>query len=207
VVTRRKKSASQEGHRQVILLTDQCYPAVLPAHGSAMCMKIIRREFGSLNQLAAELMDLARGKFEKESLVLIFSGTYLAKVGTVAYNEDLTGAVAAIKSVTGQEIKVAPLPPLFLGGCESKVVIRSCAEMSVWAESVFSVDNGYMQNSFRLAAQMMEAREDDEAQMDYTIRMRLPASTVPAGGKKTWDMGSRGSRFWNFNVLHKNLNC
>jgi hypothetical protein len=97
-----KDRASQEGHRQVIQLTNQCYPAVLPAHGSAMCMKIIRREYGSLNQLAAELMDLARGKIiEKESMVLIFSGTHLARVGTVAYTEDLTAAVAAIKSVIG----------------------------------------------------------------------------------------------------------
>jgi hypothetical protein len=163
---------------------------VLPAHGPAMCLKIIRREFGSLNQLAAELMDLARGRLiEKESLVLIFSGTHLARVGTVAYTEDLTAAVAAIKSVLGQEIKVAPLPPIFLGGCDSKVVIRSCAEMSVWADSVFSEEDGFMQNSFRLAAQMLEAVDEGEAQLDYNIRMRLPASTVPAGGKKTWEMG------------------
>jgi hypothetical protein len=61
--------------------------------------------------------------------------------------------------------------------------------MSVWVDSVFSVDDGYMQTSFRLAAQMMEAGEDYDAQVDYIVRMRLPATTVPAGGKKSWDMG------------------
>jgi hypothetical protein len=50
------------GQRQVIFLVDQCYPPVLPAHGPASCVKIIRREYGSLNQLAAELTDLVRGK-------------------------------------------------------------------------------------------------------------------------------------------------
>jgi hypothetical protein len=93
-----RANRGQEGHRQVFLLTDQCYPPVLPAHGGAICVRIIRREYGSLNQLAAELMDLARGKtIEKESLVLLFSGTHLAKVGTTAYVEDLVAAVAAIK--------------------------------------------------------------------------------------------------------------
>jgi hypothetical protein len=107
-----KDRANKEGHRQVILLTDQCYPAMLLAHGPAMCLKIVRREYGSLNQMVAELMDLARGKIiEKDSLILIFSRTHLARVGTVAYIEDLMAAVAAIKSVLGQEVKVAPLPP------------------------------------------------------------------------------------------------
>jgi hypothetical protein len=64
----------------VIFLVGQCYPLVLPAHGPASCVKIIRREYGSLNQLAAEPMDLVRGKhLEKESLVLVFSGSHLAR--------------------------------------------------------------------------------------------------------------------------------
>jgi hypothetical protein len=163
---------------------------VLPAHGPAMCVKIIRREFGSINQLTAELMDLSRGKvIEKESLVLIFSGSHLARVGTVAYTEDLTTAVAAIRSVLGQDIKVAPLPPMFLGGCNSEELIRSCAEVAVWADAVFTEEDGYMQESCRKAAQMLEAGPGDEAQQDYRIKMRLPASTTPTAGKQTWDLG------------------
>jgi hypothetical protein len=109
----------------VILLTDQCYPGVYPAHGPAICLKIVRREFGNHNQLVAELSDLARGKvIEKESLILIFCGTHMARVGTVAYTEGLTMEVAAIKSLFGQEVSVGPLPPLFFGGCTNKAAIR-----------------------------------------------------------------------------------
>jgi hypothetical protein len=171
-------------------LTDQCYPGVLPAHGPAVCLKIIRREFGSINQLAVELLDHARGKIiEKESLILIFSGSHLARVGTVAYTEDLTMAVATIKSILGQDIKVAPLLPMFLGGCDSEVLIRSCAEVAVWADAVFSEEDGYMQESFRKAAQMIKAGPEEEGQMDYRVKMRLPAATRPAAGKQIWDMG------------------
>jgi hypothetical protein len=143
---------SHGGQRQVIILTDQCFPAVLPAHGSASCCRIIRREYGSLNQLAGELTDLARGKkLEKESIVLLFSGTHLARAGATAYMEDLVTAVAALKAILGQEIKVTPLPPLFLGGCNSTATIRSCAEMAVWADATFNADDGYMMESFRMA--------------------------------------------------------
>jgi hypothetical protein len=180
----------QDGRRQVIFLTDQCYPPVLPAHGGATCIKIIRREYGSLNQLVAELTDLARGKaLAKESLILIFAGAQLARVGTAAYIEDLIAAVASIKAVLGQDLKVAPLPPFFLGGCDSMEAVRSCAELAMWSDCVFKEEDGLMRGSLKRAAKLLEAGEGMEAQPDYRARMRLPASTRPAEGKKVWEMG------------------
>jgi hypothetical protein len=46
-----------------------------------------------------------------------------------------------------------------------------------------------MQESFRKAAQMLEAGPGDEAQGDYRVKMRLPAATTLAAGKQTLDMG------------------
>jgi hypothetical protein len=124
----------------VILITDQCYPPVLPVQGTGQCMHIIRRENGSLHQLAAELMDLSRGMVvERGSLILMFSGSHMARAGTVGYIEDLLAATASIKSVMGQELRVAPLPPMFLGGCNSPEVLRIAAEVSAWAQDVQGV--------------------------------------------------------------------
>jgi hypothetical protein len=57
-----RSRGGQSGQRVVILLTDQLYPPALAVNGPGQCCKIIRRENGSLHQLAAELMDLARAK-------------------------------------------------------------------------------------------------------------------------------------------------
>jgi hypothetical protein len=36
---------------------------------------------------------------------------------------------------------------------------------------------------------MIEASPEEEAQVDYRVKMRLPAATRPAAGKQIWDMG------------------
>jgi hypothetical protein len=179
----------QEGQREVFLITDQAYPPALPVNGQGQCIKIVRRENGSLHQLAAELMDLARGKIiERGSLILMFSGSHLARAGTVGYIEDLVAAAASIKAVLGGALKVAPAPPLFLGGCDKDDIIRSCAEVYRWAEDVFGEEDGFMKESVARGYKLLEDATEDR-QGDYRRRMRLPASLSPADGKKCWEMG------------------
>jgi hypothetical protein len=151
-------------------------------------MHIIRRENGSLHQLAAELMDLSRGMVaERGSLILLFSGTHMARARTVGYIEDLLAASASNKSVMGQELRVAPLPLMFLGGCNSPEVLRIAAEVSAWAQDVYRRAEGFIVESYKLALECIQD-DSDGAQSDYKVRMRLPVALAPAAGKKCWVM-------------------
>jgi hypothetical protein len=132
---------------------------------------------------------MARGKIiERGSLVLLFAGAHLARAGTVGYIEDLVAAAASIKAVLGSDLKVAPAPPLFLGGCDRAEIIRSCAEVISWAEDAFGEEDGLMKESMAKGLQLLEDTTG-ERQEDFTQRMRLPTSTSPADGKKSWEMG------------------
>jgi hypothetical protein len=120
-------------------------------------------------------MDLTRGKIiARGSLILLFSGSHLARAGTVGYIEDLVAAAASKKAVLGADLKVAPAPPLFLGGCDKAEIIRSCAEVTRWAEDAFREEDGLMLESMLKGYQLLEENTEDR-QVDYRQRMRLPA--------------------------------
>jgi hypothetical protein len=173
----------------VFLLCDQSYPPLLPAHGRQLCIKIIRVENGSIASLTSEFLNIVRGYTLGEgSLVLIFSAAHMATAGTIGYIEDLLSASAQIRSVLGQHILVAPAPPLFTSGCKNAEVIRICAKISAWIAGTYYEEEEYLADSFILANEAMVGENDDDAQDDHTIRMRLPASNDPRKGKRTWIM-------------------
>jgi hypothetical protein len=135
----RKKGASTPLQREVLVLTDQSYPAVLPTGGAQRCIKIIRVEHGSISDLVYELTSLAKGmEFAKGTVVLIHSASHMARAGTVGYVEDFLREASLVKSVLGQHMLVAPAPPLFLAGCSCQETIRACAEICTWANKMYA---------------------------------------------------------------------
>jgi hypothetical protein len=64
---------------EAFLLTDQSYPPVLPT-AIQSCLKIIRREHGTLMELATELMNMTRGMaVGKKTVVLLHSLSHMAQ--------------------------------------------------------------------------------------------------------------------------------
>jgi hypothetical protein len=177
-------------HKEVFILSNQSYPPLLPVHSEQRCLRFIRVENGSIQTLTSELLSIGRGyTLGAGSMVLIFSASHMATAGTAGYIEDLLAASAQIKSVLGQHVMVAPAPQLFMGGCRSSEVVRTCAEVSAWIDEGYGEGEGYLVESFRLANETLVSHDDDDLQVDYTVRIRLPSTNDIRKGKRCWIMG------------------
>ena len=77
------------GERQVFVLSDKNFPATLPCE-KGNCLKIIRIENGTLNELVSCLLDLTRGRgIPTGSVILLCSASHLQMRGVGGYMDDL----------------------------------------------------------------------------------------------------------------------
>jgi hypothetical protein len=84
------------------------------------CLKVIRKEHGSLLELASELLAMTKGMaVGKQTVVLMHLLSHMARVGTEAYIEDLLLAASKIKAILGQHVNVISLPHMFAAGCKN----------------------------------------------------------------------------------------
>jgi hypothetical protein len=111
---------------QVVVLSDQSFPAILPASGNENCIKILLIENGSLEDLVLEFIRLiGNRRVPPGTTILLFSASHLGAVGTAAYTEDLLEAEKKLKEKFGAQTRVGPLPPILLGGTDNKQLDRS----------------------------------------------------------------------------------
>jgi hypothetical protein len=141
---RKKGSGNGEQHGEVFILADQSWPPVLPTKNAARCLKIIKREHGSIHELATEFLQLARGMDSQ------------------------------IKFALGGHVQVVPLPPLFLGGCKCPMTIRTVAEVARWASNTYGAEGLFLSNSFEKALEEIVVYPGNGGQEDYKRLVRLP---------------------------------
>jgi hypothetical protein len=126
------------GGMEAFVLTDQCFPAILPADGRRKCLKIVRIEHGMLGKLAAEFANLVKGRFlAAGGVVLLFSSTNLGGAGVAGYTADLMHSIAYLKKEVGEHLVYTPLPHYFGAGCKDEQMVRAAVELSAWAADVF----------------------------------------------------------------------
>ncbi len=83
------------------MLTDQCFPPVLPANGEDDCLAIVQIENGSLTELVGAFLDLVTGyDLPVGSVVVLSSSIMLLRVGTAAYAEELVCAFTRVRRPT-----------------------------------------------------------------------------------------------------------
>jgi hypothetical protein len=176
---------------EAFCLTDQAYPPVFPVSSNLNCLKVIRREDGTLMELANELLAMVRGKeAHKQSIVLMHSLSHMAKAGTEGYIEDFLVAASKLKAALGVHIQVVPLSHLFMAGCTCPLAIRTAAEVMVWAAKTFGDDGNFLTNSFKLANYLLSPRMGDDCQTDYERLMRLPMAAKWPSNKAIWVISS-----------------
>jgi hypothetical protein len=121
----------------VYILSDQCFPAVLPAAGDGGCINIIRIENGSLMELARLFVDLMIGvQVRVGSLILLSSVSNLAAVCTAAYAESLVRAGRHIGQSMQGKVTVRVGVPILLGGAEGSSLVRSLHEVAAWTSGL-----------------------------------------------------------------------
>ena len=119
------------------MLSDQCFPAALPSSGIGECLKIIRVEDGSLEDLVTTFMRLTRGcDVTIGTVVLISSINHLGRVGPAAYAEDLVSAVSEIRAAFGGQVRAVHGFPMACHVIEDSMTIRGLLEIEAWLKSV-----------------------------------------------------------------------
>jgi hypothetical protein len=141
---------------QAVILGDQAVPAAMSVTSDKQCFKILLIEGGSLQELLNEFLNkLGNRRVQPGTAILIFSASYLAEAGLVAYVEELLAVRSQIQEQFGRATKVLPLPPIFLGGCEDQHLIRAAFELISWSLSYFEAVDPRLEDSTRLAREIL----------------------------------------------------
>jgi lysophospholipase L1-like esterase len=171
-----RRGSNVRGGRQVIWLTDQSMPPVLPVKSSGQeCVKIFRLEGGMLQELSEGLVRILSGRqVAAGSAVLLTSATNMAAAGTAGYAEDLVAAIKFLRRSLGDHIIYGPLPNLLINGCGDWSVIKTSLEIGWWAMLAFKNSPALLQNSYRLLEKMLGDRAMNEPQQAMRTVLRLP---------------------------------
>jgi hypothetical protein len=94
---------------------------------------VIRIENSTLIELADSFLEITKGfDMPVGSVVVLSSLTYLARVGTAAYAEELVRAIARIRDAYAGSVRIVHGFPVLIGGLDDESVIRSILEIELW---------------------------------------------------------------------------
>jgi uncharacterized membrane protein YgcG len=120
------------GERQVFVLSDQNFPASLPCEKGS-CLKIIRIENGTLNELVSCLLDLTRGRgIPTGSVILLCSASHLQMRGVGGYMDDLRNENERLMAISRGGVICLSGIPVLSGGCSDSTAIRAVLELGNW---------------------------------------------------------------------------
>jgi hypothetical protein len=174
----------------IFVLSDQCFPAALPAAGAGGCIPILRLENGTVNELAKLMLDVFAGtQIRVGSLILISSVSHLAAVGTAAYAEALVRASKFLLSGFSDKVTVRLGIPVLLGGAGDSTLVRSLLELEAWADSLPSKDQCLTETRAVLKLSLTNGGVGKVVQAEKLI-FQLPIS-LSTFEKKTFVSGPR----------------
>jgi hypothetical protein len=178
-----KKTHSGGDGRVAIILADQAVPAAWEVTGEAACILILRIEFGYLKELAEELVATVRGlSIASGSIIMLFSATNLAAVGTAAYCQDMVRAVAILRRGLGEQVLITPLPHLFMGGCDDAAAVRAAIDVGMWATRFFGGERLVLKKTFVAANDILAETGEEGFRTAPAARIRLPHNGGGGGG-------------------------
>jgi hypothetical protein len=94
---------------------------------------VIRIENSTLIELADSFLEITKGfDMPVGSVVVLSSLSYLARVGTAAYAEELVRAIARIRDAYAGSVRIVHGFPVLIGGLDDESVIRSILEIELW---------------------------------------------------------------------------
>jgi hypothetical protein len=171
-----RRGTNVKGGRQAIWLTDQSMPPILPATSQQQCIKIVRLENGTLQELAEGLVRTLSGRqVAAGSTVLLTSVTNMTAAGPAGYAEDLLRAIRYLRRSMGDHLVYGPLPNMFLCGCNDPVTIRTAFEVTKWAKLTLS-DSCMLTNSFEKVEELLTKRCGGNFQADFRQSLRFPTA-------------------------------
>ena len=185
------KSGTDAMARQVFILSDQNFPAAVPAAGDGFkCLKIIRIEHGSIEALGIEFLRLISGwNVSPGTFVILSSLSHLADVGLAGYAEDLAQSGVRLAAALRGKIVVSHGPPIPLGGLGDRALIRAVVELYAWLSSQTELHDTMPGDAIKRGLAGFISNGFGDFQPPYTIRLRLPTS-LSNQSKKVWVSGA-----------------
>jgi hypothetical protein len=180
-------AADSSSQPQVIVVADQAFPACVPSPTQKDCIKIIIVEGGTIKELSDELISrVGNRRLPPNSLILMFSASCLADMGSAAYAKQLLFALRVLQDKFGKATKTLPLPPIFLGGCDQPATVRAAFELLTWAEAYYK-DDQFMEETSKIARQIMMEAGSNLSTWEL-IKTQMPCKIHPTG-MRTWASG------------------
>jgi len=121
-----------------IILSDQHFPAALPAADTKFaCPVIIRIEDGSLGDLLSSFRKtMGKIKLPVGSVIIICSLSHLARVGAATYASDLLATFGNIEEDYGNRVRAIHGIPIVGTTLEDENTVRSLFDVLEWLEAV-----------------------------------------------------------------------
>ena len=123
---------SVDGGPVVVVLSDQHFPANVPADGPGECLRVIRVENGTLNELTDELIRKAPSKgLPAGSVILLLSTSQLYYESVEYYAAEWSRCRNWRRGDLG-EVLVLPGLPLTGSGIHSETAVRGLLDFYAW---------------------------------------------------------------------------
>ena len=129
--------AGRGGRPIVIVAADQSFPACIPATDTGECIRVVRVEDGSLQEVIHALADaVGQHKLGVGTVIALGSIAHLAEVGSSQYITDWVKSRNWIKGIFGDTTVVIPLIPFLSNGWDGRSTVRALLEVLHWFMSV-----------------------------------------------------------------------
>ncbi len=140
-----------------IVLSDQHFPANVPADGPGECLRIIRVENGTLNELADELIRKAPSKgLPAGSVILLLSSSQLYYESVEHYAAEWSRCRNWLRDDLG-EVLVLPGLPLTGNGIYSETTVRGLLDFYAWIGRLEGAASGAAANVEKAIALMSDS--------------------------------------------------
>jgi hypothetical protein len=119
-----------------VVLSDQHFPANIPADSAGECFRILRIENGTLTELADELLKvIPEDGIPKGSVILFGSTANLGVVSAERYAAEWAKNRNWLLERLG-EVLILPGIPLTSSGVEDRCVMRGLLDVAAWMDSM-----------------------------------------------------------------------
>ena len=134
----------------VLVGTDQCFPACTPSKDNGECMRTVRVEDGSLQDIMYALADtVGNAKLAEGTVILLGSVSYLGEVGTAQYLTDWCKSRWWLKNRFGEGCHILPLMPVPSQDIKGTGLVRSLLETLTWFESQHATETILLRDMLR----------------------------------------------------------
>jgi hypothetical protein len=185
----------RDGGPICVILTDQHFPANIPADSAGECMRILRIENGSILEMADELIKLLPKKgIPKGSVILYGSTAYMGVVSTEQYAAEWAKNKNWMQDRLG-EVIILPGIPLTSSGVVDRCVLRNLLDVSAWYDSLPDPELRLLRNARKCWEDTYLGKtRRGPGWADYRLNMVMPVSLSKEAGTILCTSGDWGER-------------